>query len=176
MFRILSLAGALILGASIAAADIPPPPAETVAPDVFVKSLYDTKLEAEAVSPELGRATTDSLILTHFSADLLARYKTIYYVDEPVIDGDVFMMAQEWEPTDVATKTTAQTPETATVEATFKIGAETRVVTYSLKALRNSWEIDDIASPEGSIRKWIGDAKIPAQPDLQPVPPPPSPG
>ena len=76
-----------------------------------------------------------------------------------MIDGDVFMMAQEWEPTDVATKTTAQTADTATVEATFKIGAETRTVTYSLKKLRDGWEIDDIASPEGSIRKWIKDYK-----------------
>ncbi|MFT3811588.1 MAG: hypothetical protein QM698_16875 [Micropepsaceae bacterium] len=158
MLKLLSFAGALLFAASTAVADIAPPPAVTP-PDVFVKSLYDTKLESEAVSADLGRAVTDSLILTNFSADLLALYKSTYYIDEPVIDGDVFMMAQEWEPTDVATRTTAQTPEAATVEATFKIGAETRTVTYTLKALRNGWEIDDIASPQGSIRKWIADYK-----------------
>jgi hypothetical protein len=158
MFKLISLTAALAFCASVAAADVPPAPAG-VSPDIFVKSLYDTKLEAEAVSPELGRATTDSLILTHFDADLLAKYKSIYYMDEPVIDGDVFMMAQEWAPTDVATKTTAQTPETATVEATFKINNEDRTVTYSLKKLRDSWEIDDIADKDGSIRKWIADYK-----------------
>lgn len=158
MLKLIAFAGALAFGVTTASADIAPPPSQ-VAPDIFVKSIYDTKLESEAASPELGRAMTDSLILTHFDAELLALYKSTYYIDEPVIDGDVFMMAQEWEPTDVATKTTAQTADTATVEATFKIGAETRTVTYSLKKLRDGWEIDDIASPEGSIRKWIKDYK-----------------
>lgn len=159
MLKLIAFAGALAFGVATASADIAPPPAQAVPPDVFVKGIYDTKLESEAASPELGRAMTDSLILTHFDAELLALYKSTYYIDEPVIDGDVFMMAQEWEPTDVATKTTAQTADTATVEATFKIGAEIRTVTYSLKKLRDGWEIDDIASPEGSIRKWIKDYK-----------------
>lgn len=159
MLKLIAFAGALAFGVTTASADIAPPPAQAVPPDVFVKGIYDTKLESEAASPELGRAMTDSLILTHFDAELLALYKSTYYIDEPVIDGDVFMMAQEWEPTDVATKTTAQTADTATVEATFKIGAEIRTVTYSLKKLRDGWEIDDIASPEGSIRKWIKDYK-----------------
>lgn len=163
MLRILATAGALLLGMSVASADVVPEPA-IVPPDIFVKGLYDTKLESEAVSPEFGAAMTDSLILTHFSADLLAQYKSIFYVDEPVIDGDVFMMAQEWAPTDVATKTTAQTADTATVEATFKIGTETRTVTYSLKSFRDGWEIDDIADASGSIRKWIAESKPPAPP------------
>lgn len=158
MFKVIAFAGALAFGLSTAAADITPPPVG-VAPDIFVKSIYDTKLESEAVSPEFGRAMTDSLILTHFDADLLALYKSTYYINEPVIDADVFMMAQEWEPTDVATKTIAETGDTATVEATFKINREDRKVTFSLKKLRDGWEIDDIASPEGSIRKWIADYK-----------------
>lgn len=152
MLKILTLAGAFVFAASTAAA-------EPVAPDVFVKSLYDTKLESEAVSADYGRAMTDSLILTHFDADLLALYKSTFYIDEPVIDGDVFMMAQEWEPTDVATRTTAQTADTATVEATFKIANEERKVTYSLKKLRDGWEIDDIGTADGSLRKWIKDYK-----------------
>ncbi len=168
MFRLLATAGALFLGLSVASADIVPEPAG-VPPDVFVKSIYDTKLESEAVSGEYGRAVTDSLILTHFSADLLALYKNIYYFDEPVIDGDVFMMAQEWAPTDVATKTTAQTADTATVEASFKINNEDRKVTFSLKKLRDGWEIDDISDGQGGIRKWISDA-------LPKAPPPPPPG
>lgn len=158
MYRILSLIGALGLGASLALADVPPNDGYTL-PDAFVKSLYDTKLEAEAVSADYGRAMTDSLILTHFDADLLALYKSTFYIDEPVIDGDVFMMAQEWEPTDVATRTLAQQGDTATVEATFKIAREDRKVVFSLKRLRDSWEIDDIASGDGSIRKWIKDYK-----------------
>ena len=163
MLKLLSFAGALIFAASTAAADLAPPPPTGVAPDIFVKSLYDTKLESEAVSPELGAAVTDSLILNNFSADLLALYKSTFYIDEPVIDGDVFMMAQEWAPTDVATRTTAEAGDTATVEATFKIADETRTVTYTLKKLRDGWEIDDIATPQGSLRKWVAEAK-PAAP------------
>lgn len=159
MLKLLSFAGILLFAASKAVADIAPPPSETVPPDVFVKSLYDTKLESEAASPEYGAAVTDSLILNHFSAELLGLYKSTYYIDEPVIDADVFMMAQEWAPTDVAAKTTAQTDTTATVEASFKIADQPRTVTFSLKKLRNGWEIDDIASGDGSIRKWIKDYK-----------------
>ena len=163
MLKLLSFAGAMLFAVSTASADIVPPPAAGVPPDIFVKGIYDTKLESEAASADYGRAMTDSLILTHFSADLLSLYKSTYYADEPIIDGDVFMMAQEWAPTDVATKTTAQTDTTATVEATFKIADETRTVTFSLKKLRDGWEIDDIADANGSLRKWI----------TTPAPPPP---
>lgn len=150
MLRMIAFAGALLIGSAAA---------DEVAPDAFVKSLYDTKLESEAVSADYGRAMTDSLILTHFDADLLALYKSATYLDEPVIDGDVFMMAQEWQPTDVATKTTAQSAEAATVEASFTIADQSRTVTYSLKKLRDGWEIDDIASGDGSLRTWIAAAK-----------------
>ena len=72
MLKLIAFAGALAFGVATASADIAPPPAQAVPPDVFVKGIYDTKLESEAASPELGRAMTDSLILTHFDAELLA--------------------------------------------------------------------------------------------------------
>ncbi len=157
---------ALVFGAVAAAADIPPSEPLGVAPDIFVQSIYQTKLESEAVSDEMGRATTDSLILHHFDADLLALYKSTFYVDEPIIDADVFMMAQDWDTKEVATRTTAQTKDAATVEATFTIAGEPRKVTYSLKARKDGWEIDDIASPEGNLREWIreGMGAVPAAP------------
>lgn len=158
MLRTTVLAFALAFGATAAAADIPPSEPAGVAPDIFILSIYHTKLESEAVSDEMGRATTDSLILNHFDADLLALYKSTFYADEPIVDADVFMMAQDWDTKEVETKTTAQTKETATVEATFAIAGQPRKVTYSLKALKDGWEIDDISGEQGSIRGWIAEA------------------
>jgi len=155
MLKTLTLLAAFAFAATAAAADIPPSEPTGVAPDIFVQSLYQTKLESEAVSDEMGRATTDSLILTHFDADLLALYKSTFYVDEPIIDGDVFMMAQDWDTKEVATRTTSQTKDAATVEARFTIAGEPRIVIYSLKAFKDGWEIDDIGTTEGHLREWI---------------------
>lgn len=168
MLKTTTIAFALLLGASAAAADIPPSEPSGVAPDIFVLSIYQTKLESEAVSDEMGRATTDSLILNHFDADLLALYKSTFYVDEPIIDGDVFMMAQDWDTKEVETKTIIQSKDAATVEAKFLIAGEPRTVTYTLKALKDGWEIDDIASPEGHLREWIREGMSAAQPGAAP--------
>ncbi|MCC6920890.1 MAG: hypothetical protein IT548_16955 [Alphaproteobacteria bacterium] len=164
MLRKPTLLAALAFVTSAAAADIPPSEPSGVAPDIFVQSLYQTKLESEAVSAEMGRATTDSLILNHFDADLLSLYKSTFYADEPIIDGDVFMMAQEWDTKEVATKTTAQTAEFATVEAIFEIAGEPRKVVYTLKPFKDGWEIDDIATPEGHLREWIREGMAAAEP------------
>ena len=171
MLKLIAFAGALAFGVATASADIAPPPAQAVPPDVFVKGIYDTKLESEAASPELGRAMTDSLILTHFDAELLALYKSTYYIDEPVIDGDVFMMAQEWESDAVVTtRLVRETGEgrarSATVEARFAIAGEPRVVIYTLKLSPvGAWEIDDIAAQgQGSLRGWIEEAMRGAAP------------
>ena len=153
-----ALAFALLLTTPIYA-NAPPPPVEAaqgVAPEIFVKSLYDTLAESEAVSPELGAAMLDSVVLSHFTPDLLALYKTAYDIPEPIIDGNVIWDSQEWDPkVEVATKTTAKDATTATVEATYKIGTESRTVTYALKALREGWQIDDITGGAGSMRKWL---------------------
>lgn len=125
MLKKLTLLAAFAFTATAGAADIPASEPTGVAPDIFVQSLYQTKLEFEAVSDEMGRATTDLLILNHFDADLLALYKSTFYVDEPVVHGDVFMMAQEWDTKEVATRTTAQTASTcAIVRATFQIAGQ----------------------------------------------------
>jgi hypothetical protein len=159
----------LVAGAGMSVANVPPPEPSGVAPDIFVLSLYHTKLESEAVSDEMGRATNDSLILNHFSAELLNLYKSTYYADEPIIDGDVFMMAQDWDTKEVATVTKSQDGSTATVEASFTIAGEPRTVTFMLKALRRGgWEIDDIATGDGNLREWIREGLAAAQPEATP--------
>ncbi len=156
--KMLVWACALALGLALpgrAAADVPPPPTPP-APDIFVLSLYHTKLESEAVSPEFGRAQTDSLILNYFSAELLALYKSTFSSPEPIVDADVFMMAQDWDTKEVATKTTAQTATTATVDADFQIAGQPRKVTFTLSLIApDVWQIEDIASDGVSLRQMI---------------------
>lgn len=161
MQKLLSIAGALMFAVSTAMANAPPPPNAAPAPEFVVKGIYDTKLEADAVSPEFGAAMTDSLILRHFSPELLALFKSTFHADEPVINGDVFMMSQEWAPTDVATRAVSQDGDAATVEASFKIAGEDRTVTLTLKRAGARWEIDDISDGRGSIRQWIAEDAAP---------------
>lgn len=155
------VAAAMFLGGP-ALANMPPPPqtveAPTIAPEIFVKSLYDTKLETQAVSPEFGAAMTDSIVLRHFTPDLLALYKLAIHTNEPIVNGDVFWDAQEWDDKiEVATRTTANDGKTATVEAGFKLNGEDRKITFSLKALREGWQVDDIIGATGSMRQWLAE-------------------
>jgi hypothetical protein len=105
----------------------------------------------------MGAAATDSLILTSFTPDLLALYKKGIDAghSEPVVDGDVFWGAQDWDTKEVATKTTAQSPDTATVDVTFKNAGQDRTVTLSLKKYADSWQVDDIKSGDQSLREWL---------------------
>ena len=161
MLRISGALAAALLFVAPAFANAPPPPpteAATIPPEIFVKSVYDTKLESQAVSPEFGAAMNDSVVLSHFTPDLLALYKVAIDSGEPVVDGDVFWNAQDWDDKiEVATKTTANDGKTATVEASFKILGQDRTMIFALKALREGWQIDDITSESGSMRKWLAE-------------------
>ncbi len=142
-----------------ASADVAPPSHEPPKADVFVKSLYTQKLEAEAASPDFGRARTDSLILNYFSAELLGLFKAAMASSEPIVDGDVFMNAQDWDTKEVSTKIVSATADTATVEAEFKVFDDVRKVTFTLKMNKAAyWEIDEIASTHmPSLRQMIVD-------------------
>lgn len=160
-----ALIGALLLSAPAWANAPPPPPPEArgVAPEIFVQSLYDTKKESEAVSGEFGSAMTDSLILNHFTPELLALFKQAIGIDEPIVDGDIFWDSQEWDPkAEIAYKATAKDATTAQVEAAFKVPGGDRKVVYSLKAFGNGWQIDDIAGGTGSMRKWLAEGIVQA--------------
>ena len=157
--------------ASPAMANMLPPASPQERPDAAIQGVYDDKLAAERVSDDFGRAETDALILRRFTPELLALYKSTFHVDEPVIDGDVFMMAQEWESDAVVTtRLVRETGEgrarSATVEARFAIAGEPRVVIYTLKLSPvGAWEIDDIAAQgQGSLRGWIEEAMRGAAP------------
>jgi hypothetical protein len=138
-------------------ADIPPPmPEQPMAPNMFVEQIYADKLSAEAVSDEFGRAQTSALILQHFSPELLALYKSTYHAPEPIIDADVFMMAQDWDTKTVSATVKANNSSSATVEVNFVNFGEPRKVTYTLKLSPvGSWEIDNIGSSDWDLRAGI---------------------
>lgn len=171
LFRISALSLALCAAAP-ALADIPPQEVQPAAiedvgepdnrstPDAFVKSIYQVKLTAEAVRPDLGRNTTSHIVLYYFTPELLGLYKTVVGFDVPVVDADMFMMAQDWDtkPDQVAVKTLKQDETTASVEATLQTFGGTNVVTFSLKKSPTGlWLIDDVTDAVGGgIRQMIG--------------------
>lgn len=151
-------------------ADVPPHPEHgavegiaepqaTAAPDAFIRSIYEVKLSAEVIRADLGRNTTSHIILYYFTPELLALYKSAMQIDEPIVDGDMFMMSQEWDTkaADIAIKTLSQTKTDASVEAVFKTYGQDRKVTYTLKATPGGrWQIDNISDPQsGDVRSWI---------------------
>ena len=162
---------ALLAFAPVALADIPPPqppdpidnlgePVNGRAPDEFVKSIYEVKLTAEAIRSDLGRNTTSHIVLYYFTPDLLALFKTAVQSDEPVIDADMFMMAQDWDtkPDQVTTKIVTQDASSATVEAVVPNFGTARTLTYLLKKSKNGlWLIDDITdqSNGAGVRQMI---------------------
>ena len=155
-----TLAAAALFAAPVLANSPPPPPqpaATDVAPDIYVLSLYHTKIESESVSPEFGAAMTDSIILTSFTPDLLALYKQGIDAghSEPVVDSDVLWGAQDWDVKEVATKTTAQDATTATVVVDFQDSGAARSVTLMLKTYAGGWQVDDIKSSDQSLREWL---------------------
>lgn len=140
-----------------ARADIPPPmPEQPMPPNKFVEQIYADKLSAEAVSDDFGRAQTSALILQHFSPELLALYKSTFHSPEPVIDADVFMMAQDWDTKTASAIVKAKDGKSATVEARFSNFGESRTVTYALKLSPvGSWEIDNISTADWDLRSGI---------------------
>ena len=170
--RISAALAVTLLAASPAWADVPPQEATAAVddnlaepdnrgtPDVFVKSIYDVKLTAEGIRADLGRNTTSHIILYYFTPELLGLYKTVVGFDEPVVDADMFMMAQDWDtkPGTVTTKVVKQDDASASVEATVPSFGATSVVTFSLKKSKTGlWLIDDVTDTHGGgIRQMIG--------------------
>ena len=171
-----ALALAAILFAGPALADVPAPPAEALTEiaepdnrgtaDGFVTSIYDAKLAAEAVRDDLGRATTSNIILYYFTADLLALYKSAVLTDEPVVDVDMFMMAQDWDtkPGQVTSKIVSEDAAGAVVEATVPSFGSSAVVTFDLKkSPAGLWLIDNVRDTRGGdVRAMIDTALKPA--------------
>lgn len=160
-----TLAAAIFLASlAVARADIPPP-TQPQAPEAFIEQIYADKLKAEATNDEFGRAQTSALILQNFSPELLALYKSTYHSPEPVIDADVFMMAQDWDTKTVAAKVKALDSSSASIEASFLNFGEARIVTYSLKLSPvGAWEIDNIASSGWDLRAGIKAGMSPVSP------------
>ncbi|HEV8014699.1 MAG TPA: DUF3828 domain-containing protein [Stellaceae bacterium] len=72
--------------------------------------------------------------------------------DEPELDGDPFIDAQDWEITQLKIATRMDGADKAMATVSFKNFDEPHAVTVKLVRLPAGWRIADIVWPEGSLR------------------------
>lgn len=179
IFRAFVLAASLLAAGAIqnAAANEPAPapsadpmlsvpaPEDTVA---FVQGVYARKQEIDAQGEGEWEANV-ALINDTFSPELLAIFNAFLTTPEPVLDGDVFWGAQDWEITDLTFAFTG-TAEATTVTASFKNFGEPRLAILTLIMLDGNWKIDNIGWEDGyDLRRMFREdveGATPPQPPL----------
>ena len=128
--------------------------AETTAPQAFVDGIYqhylgkDSKglvLSSEAVirryfAPPLSDAMVKDFAAAHKAGEV------------PMLNGDPFIDAQDWEISNLKTAVKSIGANTAIATANFVIFMKPRTVTLDLVNTPVGWRIADIQWPSGSLR------------------------
>lgn len=70
----------------------------------------------------------------------------------PMLDGDPFVAAQDWDITNLAIRIDSQTADSAKATVTFDDFKEPTVVHFDLVNTPDGWRISDIVSKEGSFQ------------------------
>ncbi|HRE61691.1 MAG TPA: hypothetical protein PL096_11330 [Micropepsaceae bacterium] len=143
-----------------------PAPEDTVA---FVQGVYARKQEIDAMGEGEWEANV-ALINDTFSPELLAIFNAFLSTPEPVLDGDVFWGAQDWEITELAFAFTG-TAEATTVTASFRNFGEPRLTILTLVLLDGNWKIDNIGWEDGyDLRRMFREDVEGAAPETPPAP------
>jgi hypothetical protein len=77
--------------------------------------------------------------------------------DEPELDGDPFIDAQDWEITQLKIAAVMEGADKATATVSFRNFDEAQSVTVKLVKLAAGWRIADIVWPDGSLRALYTD-------------------
>ncbi len=122
----------------------------------FLDAIY---AHYQGVDPE-GLALSTDQELQHYFTPSLAQLmiadnkKAQAKGDVPSLDADPFVDAQDWEITDLAIAV-EDAPKT-TAKVSFKNTGKPVTVTLDLVKAGNSWQINDIHWPDGSLRRLYG--------------------
>lgn len=131
-----------------------PVSAQKLDPKTFVENIYKSYLGKNV--PGLDLSTRESLDF-HFTpslADLIDKdAKEAEKLQEaPLLNGDPFVDAQDWEITDPSVAIQDAANDRATAIATFKNFGKTITVRLALMLTPKGWRVDDVFWNEGNLR------------------------
>jgi hypothetical protein len=129
--------------------------AETASPQAFVDGIYKHYLGKESK----GLALSNDAIIRRYFAPALAGsivkdFAQAHKAGEvPLLNGDPFIDAQDWEISDLKTAVKSTGASTAVATVTFVMFKEPRTVTLDLVSTPAGWRIADIRwASGGSLR------------------------
>ncbi len=143
---IAALAAVFLLQAPIAA--------QAPNPKTFVESIYQRYLGKNTPSLDLSTREALDLYFTPSLADLIDKdAKEAEKLQEaPLLNGDPFVDAQDWEITDVTVTVQESSADRATATASFNNSGKAVNVRLALMLTPKGWRVDDIFWTEGNLR------------------------
>jgi hypothetical protein len=123
-------------------------------PKTFVENLYKRYLGKNVPGIDLSTREALELYFTQPLADLIDKdAKEAEKLQEaPLLNGDPFVDAQDWEITDPAVTIQEAANDRATATATFKNFGKTVTVRLALLLTPKGWRVDDVFWSEGNLR------------------------
>ena len=128
--------------------------AETVSPQTFVENIYRTYLDKNGKGMSLAN---DATIRGYFAQPLAQAMIADFAEAEkrgevPMLNGDPFIDAQDWEISNLKIAVKPTGADTALAVVAFVIFNEPRTVMLDLVNTPAGWRIAEIRSPSGSLR------------------------
>ncbi len=150
MNRALAMQAVLVAAAALAFAAT----AETASPQSFVDGIYKHYLGKESKGLSLS---SDAEIRRYFAPPLsdaiVKDFAAAHKAGEvPLLNGDPFVDAQDWEISNLKTAVKSTGAKTAVATASFTMFMKPRTVTLDLINTAAGWRITEIRSGSGSLR------------------------
>jgi len=125
-----------------------------VSPQAFGENIYRIYLDKNGKGISLA---SDTIIRGYFAPPLAEAMIADFAEAEkrgevPMLNGDPFIDAQDWEISNLKIAVKPSGPNTAVATVAFVMFNEPRTVTLDLVNTRAGWRIAEIRSPSGSLR------------------------
>ena len=128
--------------------------AEIASPQAFVDGIYKHYLGQDSKGLALSSEADIRRYFAQPLADAIVKdFAAAHKAGEvPMLNGDPFIDAQDWEISNLKTAVKSTGANTAVATAAFVIFMEPRMVTLDLVVTPAGWRIAEIRSPSGSLR------------------------
>jgi hypothetical protein len=128
--------------------------AEIASPQAFVDGIYKHYLGKDSKGLALSSAADIRRYFAPPLADAMVKdFAAAHKAGEvPMLNGDPFIDAQDWEIENLKTAVKSTGPNTAVATAAFVMFMKPRTVTLDLLNTPSGWRIVDIRWPRGSLR------------------------
>ena len=150
MNRALAMQAVLVAATALAFAAS----AESASPQAFIDGIYKYYLGKESKGLALSNAAAIRRYFAPPLADAIAKdFAAAHKAGEvPLLNGDPFIDAQDWEISNLKTAVKSTGVDTAVATVTFVMVMEPRTITLDLVNTSAGWRISEIRSPSGSLR------------------------